>query len=326
MKPTGNKNKQKENPTENAGQKETFSRLLIAFIVTAGFATALYAISIASDNQPNEDNSSIKNPSSVSDLILLSEDQLANIDIAKVNLICAQGLQGSENLNIDQCMSILDDWAEQARIDMEKRLPYFSQYSAKYDNSVILYKIVNMILFLKNTIGVNYNLDIMKSRDFLDSKDHFIHGCLTGKKEGGCVSIPITCVAVGRRLGYPLKLVTTREHVFFRWDDGKEVINFEACCRGGCDSHPDSYYKSFPARVSEAEIKDNHYLKSLTPKDELALFLETRGHLLADTGNKNEAQIMFAYANNLMPTLNRQKCIFVIAREEIFKYKPELRK
>jgi hypothetical protein len=53
----------------------------------------------------------------------------------------------------------------------------------------------------------------------------FLHG-LTQGRGGTCLSMPVAYVAVGRRLGYPLKLVTAKGHLFARWEslDGKERL------------------------------------------------------------------------------------------------------
>lgn len=266
----------------------------------------------------SQNNKAKPAPLTIDRLLSMSEEELSTVDIALVNLLCAEGLDGSEDLHIDNCLATLDDWAEFIRKDTEARLPAYLNNPAKYDNSFNLFKVVTMILCLKNDIGVDYNLEIMKREVFPDSKDVFIHGCLTGKKQGGCVSIPTLCVAVGRRLGYPLKLVCTREHVFFRWDDGKDVFNIEACCPG-CDTHPDDYYKSWPKRISDEDVRVDKLLKSLTPSEELALFLETRGHCLFDTGRIAEAQIMYAYAYKLMPTRSKLALFDRVTRSELKK-------
>ncbi|MCF7954972.1 MAG: hypothetical protein K9M75_04130 [Phycisphaerae bacterium] len=257
-------------------------------------------------------------PKNVDQLLNMSEAEIAKLDIGLVNLLCAEGLDGSEDLDIDKCLATIDEWAEFIRKDTQARMPAYFNNPAKYDNSVNLFKIVTMILCLKNDIGVDYNQDIMKREVFPDSKDVFIHGCLTGKKHGGCVSIPTLCVAVGRRLGYPLKLVCTKRHVFFRWDDGKEVFNMEACCPG-CDTHPDDYYKKWPTNVTATEIRVDKLLQSLTPSEEMALFLETRGHCLFDTGRAAEAQLMYANAYKLMPTQVKLANIDQLIKSEIMK-------
>jgi hypothetical protein len=200
-------------------------------------------------------------------------------------------------------LSIVDQWTELIRKDTDQRLPLFEQHKSNYDNSLNLFKVVNMVLYLKNDLGIDYNLEIMRKDKLDDSRDLFIHGCLMGKKQGACVSIPTLCVAIGRRLGYPLKLVTAREHVFFRWDDGKENFNLEASCQG-CDSKPDDYYRNWPHKVDEADVKMCGYLKSLTSADELSLFLDTRGHCFYDMGNTGEALACYTLAYKFSPNLD----------------------
>lgn len=268
----------------------------------------------------NESLTNISNVSSIEQLLALPEDELSQVDIALMNLICAQGLNGSEALDINKCLVILDDWTARIKADTQARLPAYHANPAKYDNSVNLFKLVNMILILKNNMGVDYNLDIMQSADFLDSRDFFLHGCLTGKKQGGCISIPVMCVAVGRRLGYPLKLALTREHVFFRWEDGREVFNMEACCPG-CDTFPDDHYKTWPNKLSDMDVELNDYLRSLTTAEELGLFLETRAHCLYDIGHIPEALVYYARAYELMPSsLDRLANIHKVFNHQIKKF------
>lgn len=92
----------------------------------------------------------------------------------------------------------------------------------------------------------------------------------------------------------------------------------EACCPG-CDSHPDDYYKSWPEKVSADEIRTNKLLKSLTPREELALFLETRGHCLFDTGSAAKAQVMYAHAYKLMPTQDKLAHLYRVIKSELKK-------
>ena len=66
---------------------------------------------------------------------------------------------------------------------------------------------------------------------FQNSRDIFLHGLLSGERTGTCSSMPVLYAALGRRLGYPLKLVTTKGHLFVRWDSATEregVLNIDA--------------------------------------------------------------------------------------------------
>lgn len=111
--------------------------------------------------------------------------------------------------------------------------------------------------------------------------------------------MPVLYVAVGRRLGYPLKLVTAKGHLFARWD-GAERFNIEGTNRG-LNCHEDGYYQTWPIPLSAAEAKSGHYLKSLTVDEELGLFLSTRGQCLLHNGRLGTARQAFARAAQLAP-------------------------
>ncbi len=142
--------------------------------------------------------------------------------------------------------------------------------------------------------------------DFRDSRDLFIHGIIDGPG-GTCASMPVLYVAVGRRLGYPLKLVETRGHLFIRWDDPSgcvfglpEVFNIDGAGYGMA-SHPDDFYRTWPDPWTKADIEGGWYLKSLSREEELAAFLVTRGECLFDNGRLDEAIQAWTWASGLVP-------------------------
>ena len=77
---------------------------------------------------------------------------------------------------------------------------------------------------------------------FADSRDIFLHGLLLPSLNpqlstlnlptGTCSSLPVLYIAIGRRLGYPLKLATTKSHLFIRWEGAGERFDLEATGRG----------------------------------------------------------------------------------------------
>ena len=98
---------------------------------------------------------------------------------------------------------------------------------------------------------------------------------------GTCSSLPVLQVAVGRRLGYPLKLVATKGHLFVRWEGAGERFNIEAAGQG-VNRFTDDYYRHWPLEITPAEEVAEGYLKSLTPPEELAVFLSIRGMCLRE--------------------------------------------
>jgi len=143
--------------------------------------------------------------------------------------------------------------------------------------------------------------------NFDDSRVAFIHGMIPAPGQspadtpgGTCASMPVMITAVGRRLGYPLKLVTTKGHVFVRWEGEdhsspawRQRFNIEGT--NGFSSHPDDYYKTWPFKLTEQQVRANGYLLSLTPMEEFAMFLASRGHCGED--NKQPAFAARCYEN-----------------------------
>ncbi len=248
----------------------------------------------------SQNNKAKPAPLAIERLLSMPEEELSTVDIALVNLLCAEGLDDSEDLDIDKCLATLDEWAELIRKDTEARLLSFFNTPAKYDNSLNLFKVVNMVLYLKDKVGIHYDPSCIDNKGFSNPDYIFIHGLLNDKRSGTCTSIPTLCVAIGRRIGYPLKLAVTKGHVFFRWDDRNERFNIESCCIG-VDSPEDEHFKTGKYALSEAELLRNHYLKSLSPKEELALFMGNRAACLWDTNRRSEAVIATAWENHLSP-------------------------
>ncbi len=95
-------------------------------------------------------------------------------------------------------------------------------------------------------------------RFFADPQDILLHGLLGSRRTGTCSSMPALYAAVGRRLGYPLKLVTTKAHLFLRWENENERFNLEATGRG-MNRYDDEHFKRWPLPVSEEQIRTEGY-------------------------------------------------------------------
>ena len=90
---------------------------------------------------------------------------------------------------------------------------------------------------------------------FEDSRNLFIHGVVSGHG-GTCTSMPLMYLAVGRRLGYPLRLVLAKAHLFVRWEEtGGERFNIEATTTRGLNTFSDDYYRKWPLEITEDEMR-----------------------------------------------------------------------
>lgn len=245
-----------------------------------------------------------------------SDAFLGKLDIAALNLICASGLPGAESLNVVQQLDWIDEAARKVEFETSRHRYRFIESPETYKNSPGYFCCYFLLQVLQEDFGVKYNPARVRDSsfqdpkcfdpDFRDSRDLFIHGIIDGLG-GTCASMPVLYVAVGRRLGYPLKLVEARAHLFFRWDDplGRqhgvpERFNVEGAGYG-IASYPDEHYRTWPEAWTEADNAGGWYLKSLSPREELAAFLSTRGECLTDNGRSPEAIQAYQWACSLAP-------------------------
>src|SRR5206468_2087766 len=84
------------------------------------------------------------------------------------------------------------------------------------------------------------------------------------------------------------------------WDSPTERFDMDATGKG-LDKHDDEYYKKWPFAITEQEIKEQDYLKSLSPREELSVFLSIRGACLTEADRLAEATKAFEAAYHLAP-------------------------
>jgi Transglutaminase-like superfamily len=239
-------------------------------------------------------------------LVHLPEEELARQDLVAVHLACAEGLPGSEKLDIPRCLRAVDSWAERVRRETNKLEYQFRAQPESYFHSKAYFRILVMATVLQQDCGVHYhaNLIEMSDEEFFTRADHlFLHGIVMGKG-GSCTSLPIAYVAVGRRLGYPLKLVRTARHFFARWDDGgSEYFNVE-CTSRGLVCHLDEYYMRWPVQQTPEQVAKYQRMRSLAPRQELSEAMMSRGMVWIENGAFRHACEAFAGAWELDPNNN----------------------
>ena len=121
---------------------------------------------------------------SLDELLAMSHKQLADVDIAEMNLLCATSLPGAEDLDIDHCLITLDRWAARVKSETDRHLYRFQQSPTDYNNSEGYFRMLTLITVLQQDFGVRYNVDRIRDIDFRRSQDLFIHG-MTGSDNGG---------------------------------------------------------------------------------------------------------------------------------------------
>jgi hypothetical protein len=241
-----------------------------------------------------------------------------------MNLLCAEGLPGAENMNTDESLALLDQWALHIKTETDRNIHHFRENPAHYYNSQNFYRMLMIAVVLYEDYGARYNPKWIESPTAFRSDDHFaadsrdifIHGMLGPSHMGTCSSMPVLYVALGRRLGYPVKLVAAKAHLFLRWDSPTEKFDMDATGKG-LNEYDDEHYKQWPFPTTDQEIKENGYLKSMTPAEELSVFLTTRAMCLREAGRMKDAIAAHAAALHLAPDWRNNNLLLADAEQQL---------
>jgi len=237
------------------------------------------------------------------ELLDSSPAQLQEFDVAEMNLLCADGLPGAEGIDCSNCLFILERWTEAVnRFTHDNRASYYND-PGYYHHHQGYFCFLQMVTLIKHPRGLNvaYQPSAIGNFNFSDSRDDLLHGILT-RRLGTCTSLPVLFIAIGRRLGYPMHLAIAKQHVLCQWveADGSHA-NFEGSGPGGGEMYPDEHYYKWPRPLTEVHLATGRYLRPLTQCEELALFLETRGHCLVDNKRFAEARAAYVHASRIAP-------------------------
>lgn len=242
------------------------------------------------------------NPKSLDDLLGIPADDLHRCDIARLNLVCALGLPGTETLDIDRCIRTIDKWTN--RVEFETRRHLYRakdpRFADRYGGSQAKLSAEMLSQVLQEDCGVKYNPSRILDPDFRNPKDLFIHGIIGDSNGGTCTSMPVLYAAIARRLRYPVRLVHANAHLFCRCDGNGTRFNIE-CTSQGLIFHPDDYYRTWPLPISDEQVQRGEFLASLLPVQELAGFFACRAWCLEDHGRVAEAVKAYEVSCSLHP-------------------------
>src|SRR4051812_24370685 len=99
-------------------------------------------------------------------LIHLTDLALGGQDLAAVNLGCAAGLPGTEGLEVDSCLQVLDAWAERVRRETVRCGGQFHDDPTAFEDSWAYFRILVMTTVLQQDCGVRYDPALMDRADF----------------------------------------------------------------------------------------------------------------------------------------------------------------
>jgi hypothetical protein len=235
-------------------------------------------------------------PKTLAELLSLSAADLEKVDLGRMNLLCAEGLRGSEGLDVESCVSTLDAWARHVERETKRNFHHFASRPEEFNRSLPYYQMGMLGTVLAEDLKIQYNPEreqqllgqpvssqtIEQEKAFFSSsKDVFIHGLLTGRHTGTCASMPFLYAAIGRRLGYPVTIAARKYHLYVRYDAGNGAhLNIEATENRGFATPTDEEYRNGPYPMTQQEIEDNGWLRPLSNKEILGICLLNRANCL----------------------------------------------
>jgi hypothetical protein len=278
---------------------------------------SLVARGAGHESQPNDgaNLSSTASPATLPYLLSMHRSQLSRVEIGVMNVLCAVGLSGSDAINMDSSLVGLDDMASRVKVETARHYRKFQANPKEFTESEAYFRMLCLVTVLQQDFGVGYSPNRARPSEgsiepnetfFADSRDIFIHGLLGPRRTGTCASLPVLYIAVGRRLGYPLKLVGAKNHLFVRWDNGRERLNIEATTQG-LTTFDDAYYRGWPFPMTPEEERTERYLTSLSSEEELSVFLSLRTQCLLAAGRFKEALSCQEQVCRLAPHSSNQK-------------------
>ncbi len=248
-------------------------------------------------------------------------EQIDGVDIEVMDLLCAEGLRGSEDLNVQKCLDSMDSLAKLVEWETKRNFHRFQEHPEEYHGSLAYYRMGMLGTILSEDYGMRYNPDQeipwlhgkrpKEEAIYADAKDIFIHGLLGGKRYGTCASMPVLYVAISRRLGYPVNLAATKYHLYARYEqeDGGH-LNVEGTENWGFTRPTDEEYRKGPFPSTDQQIRELGWLKPMTGGEMLAAFLFKRAGCLRSMKRHEEEAEAIRQASRYMPeTLLARKII-----------------
>lgn len=256
--------------------------------------------------QPGTGDASRVGLASLGQLLDLPLNHLARVPIEVANLLCATGLPDTHKLDIAACLATLDEMTQAVLHETRRHAYRFHQNPAEFEGKEGVYRMIVLITVVQEDFNVRYDAEAVARKTYEKSGEGFLHSLLDPKKSernGTCANMPVLYAAIARRLGYPVYLVCAKGHMFCRWHDSQtgERFNIEGSGRGFA-TFDDKHYMGFPHEIKPIDVHSGLFLKDMTPPEEIANFLTTRGHVLYDRDHVLDATVAYAQAHRLDPT------------------------
>jgi len=247
----------------------------------------------------------------------MSDAELAKLDPLVMNLIVARGIPGLDHLDIGWYSSIVDSWAQRINAANLAAEPT-SHDDPTYRVSREFWMAGGMAVMLAGpAFGTRYTTEHL---DAEHPEQQFVYGVID-QRMGTCASMPVLYMAIGYRLGWPIKAVVSGDHMWARWDDGRpggQRFNLEATSvrsSGGVGSFGSMTDEQYATDLGtpRAAIASGSDFTSLTPRQTLGVFLQSRAGFWAARRQWDRAERDLRLAVTCFPQNRDIRQIYQIA-------------
>jgi tetratricopeptide (TPR) repeat protein len=246
------------------GMKSTwFLNMLICILFLAGNSKRIFANNIFEGPQTIQYNQVQYSDNGLLDDLITVDDEY--FDIAEVSLLLAKD-EYSE-IKIEDYLECVDWYARMIKARITDG-----------DGPKLIINIINKFLF--DELGFIYvptgNLEDLYLNKVID------------RRKGNCVGLSILYLSIAERLDFPLFGVNVPEHIFVRYDDGKQKINIETGRKGM--SLPDTFYvKHSVEQFDEESVVRGCYLQNLDNREVISNILLNRSKIRREDGDHKGA-------------------------------------
>jgi hypothetical protein len=96
-------------------------------------------------------------PHSVRELLASAPDQLNSLDIAVMNLLCAEGLPTDQSVDVSGVLALLDTWSTRVHSETQRHFDKFRRNPAEFNHSEGYFRMLALVTVLQQDFGVRYN-------------------------------------------------------------------------------------------------------------------------------------------------------------------------
>jgi hypothetical protein len=131
---------------------------------------------ILSGCSPHQTESKLPKPvavTSLAELLLLQPEAIGQLDIARMNLLCAEGLPGAERLDIAASLAVVEQMAARVQVETARHRYRFQQQPGEFENSEGFFRMMMLMVVLAEDFKVHYAPEKMVSAAQAQSGDGF---------------------------------------------------------------------------------------------------------------------------------------------------------